>query len=104
MFGLVKFMIKDDIKFNQLFQRILSIYAAQRKPRLLNQNKRHLISICMFLMNLTNSSNTHRCQNPHIEPYYAHILCLNKDFFSFLCKDCILSELRITKAVNGKIR
>ena len=24
MFGLVKFMIKDDIKFNQLFQRILS--------------------------------------------------------------------------------
>ena len=26
MFGLVKFMIKDDIKFNQLFQRILSVF------------------------------------------------------------------------------
>ena len=37
MFGLVKFMIKDDLKFNQ---RILSF--TRGTPRLLNQNKRHL--------------------------------------------------------------
>ena len=39
MFGLVKFMIKDDLKFNQRIS-----HAARRTPRLLklNQNKRHL--------------------------------------------------------------